>query len=575
MKTIKFGLLAAMLSATIPICAQFSFQPTLHGAGSRICQQVAAQVNKQIAGLQITGIPTRSQCEQIRSQILAFKASGSGCNVYYTATPCVGTELNSSSANPTQVTQPTLNPGVEIRNQIQDYDYQRKVQEAISEVERIVTGGPEAFNDCLNQLVNEDIAREKSDFISPGLRKMIPNVENAATWAADVFTGLVGEVPFTGADMRKELSTYLEDEFRDLTGVDIDNLLNSGPLDMHQQEILNHYNEFCDLVLKRIIDSPKKEENSFDAVEMAAYALGVYKDDGLELAEQYVNCTPLRDLALIKNPDEIDAVSKIIDFIKDNEGKHSFNSEIYYDRDRDRYILAFRGTKGRKDLDSDVQLAVTGAADQHNIVSKMADVILASGIPLDKLVITGHSMGGGQATHMGLRTGCLTYAYNPQHLSDAVVRNYKLDTSNQSNIYTYTAKNERFVAWSEGAASGVKIVSDAVQNVIEKGLKLIPSLPGKPGNEKVTELFKGTEKMNRFGKQIPVEYVESDASGHRQTVMLKSIAATDVKRANRYNNARHAAEMARKWRSNGSLHKGSPNKTKKEPGLILTVIPKP
>jgi hypothetical protein len=39
------------------------------------------------------GLPTKSQCESLRAQVLAIKASVGGCTVGYTCTPCTGSDI--------------------------------------------------------------------------------------------------------------------------------------------------------------------------------------------------------------------------------------------------------------------------------------------------------------------------------------------------------------------------------------------------------------------------------------------------------------------------------------------------
>lgn len=51
-------------------------------------------------------IPTKSQCESLRQQVLAIKASGGGCTVGYTCTPCTGSDIiipGQESASPGNV----------------------------------------------------------------------------------------------------------------------------------------------------------------------------------------------------------------------------------------------------------------------------------------------------------------------------------------------------------------------------------------------------------------------------------------------------------------------------------------
>lgn len=95
--------------------------------------------------------------------------------------------------------------------------------------------------------------------------------------------------------------------------------------------------------------------------------------------------------------------------------------------------------------------ASLATSPQHDIAYNLAQVIKESGIPLDKIKITGHSLGGGLASIVGMITGCETYIYNPAHVSLEAAKHYKLDLSRQDNIHTYTAAPNEAVTIAENA----------------------------------------------------------------------------------------------------------------------------
>lgn len=49
---------------------------------------------------QISGFATKPQCDAVRNQILAISISSGSCTVYYTCTPCTGSDINNDQLNP-------------------------------------------------------------------------------------------------------------------------------------------------------------------------------------------------------------------------------------------------------------------------------------------------------------------------------------------------------------------------------------------------------------------------------------------------------------------------------------------
>lgn len=259
----------------------------------------------------------------------------------------------------------------------------------------------------------------------------------------------------------------LSDQFKALTGFDIYELNNKIKPTPEELEILNSYNEYVDMVCKSAQDKLSAEEERVPELEMAAYSIAVYKDDGIESITDYFKPSPLRDMSVIRNPQERNGAEKIVNFINENEGKSGFNSEIYYDKDQDKYVIAIRGSEWKGLFDSetykdwlvaDASFALLATSPQHDIAYNLAQVIKESGIPLDKIKITGHSLGGGLASIVGMITGCETYIYNPAHVSLEAAKNYKLDLSRQNNIHTYTAPIEAVTLLETGTSKAVAAI---------------------------------------------------------------------------------------------------------------------
>ena len=431
--------------------AQYSFTPTLHGAGTSECSQAAAQANSMLRGFQVSGIPTKRECESIRAQILAIKASGYGCNVYYTCTPCVGTDMgpNNISIDLNSSGEPQLNPGVDVCNGIDDYKYRREVQQMQSSFDLIVTKGNVEYDQTLNSIIQQNIKQQQEPGVSLSLKQMIPNVENAIQSTA---LDLIDKMNVGGIS-DAALSEALKNAFESLTSINVELYSNKPELTYEDQEILNRYNEFCDQVLASMLhEYANGKDYQYTPYEMATYALHVYDDDPARGFDE--SCVPLTDVAQITNVEERASVQKILDFLGENNNKADFQAELYYDKDQDKYILAFRGTEVKlstllKDWQVDGTYLLTGQSPQHDIAAALGELILESGIPTDKLTITGHSLGGGLALVTGMKSGVETYTYNPLHLNTEAIKHYNLNIDNQENVHNFSEFAEHLVGMGE------------------------------------------------------------------------------------------------------------------------------
>ena len=365
---------------------------------------------------------------------------------------------------------PSQNAGVAIRNEMQDYAYQQSIQNGINAANSVIVPGTTDYNASVNKIIANDISSGNNAQVV--LKRMIPNLNDRIAETARLLLNL-----YEQGKHATDLSRMLSDQFKALTGFDIYELNNKIKPTPEELEILNSYNEYVDMVCKSAQDKLSAEEERVPELEMAAYSIAVYKDDGTENITDYFRPSPLRDMSVIRNPQERNGAEKIANFINENEGKSGFNSEIYYDKDQDKYVIAIRGTElglskeAIKDVGVDLAFALLAKSPQHDIAYNLAQIIKESGIPLDKIKITGHSLGGGLASIVGMITGCETYVYNPAHVSLEAAKHYNLDLSRQDNIHTYTAPKEAVT------------IAEAIANAYNSGR--LKNIVGKPINATV------------------------------------------------------------------------------------------
>ncbi|MDO9340505.1 MAG: hypothetical protein Q7T72_08270 [Bacteroidales bacterium] len=99
--TVKRKLFIALLFSFI---AFFCFSFKTNAQGWTFTFQMYA--NGNCGGVQLPtitvpnlGIPTKSQCESLRQQVLAIKVTGGNCSMGYTCTPCTGSDIASNGSD--------------------------------------------------------------------------------------------------------------------------------------------------------------------------------------------------------------------------------------------------------------------------------------------------------------------------------------------------------------------------------------------------------------------------------------------------------------------------------------------
>lgn len=472
MRKTRLLLLWAFLLGAIQLNAQYTFTVSIHGRGLKECADAAATANSIMEKYNSAAFPTKAQCEQVRSMLSSYHVGVERCSFSFTTSPCTGTEISTFGSNSTSPISgmPSQNAGVAIRNEMQDYAYQQSIQNGINAANSVIVPGTTDYNASVNKIIANDISSGNNAQVV--LKRMIPNLNDRIAETARLLLNL-----YEQGKHATDLSRMLSDQFKALTGFDIYELNNKIKPTPEELEILNSYNEYVDMVCKSAQDKLSAEEERVPELEMAAYSIAVYKDDGTENITDYFRPSPLRDMSVIRNPQERNGAEKIANFINENEGKSGFNSEIYYDKDQDKYVIAIRGTElglskeAIKDVGVDLAFALLAKSPQHDIAYNLAQIIKESGIPLDKIKITGHSLGGGLASIVGMITGCETYVYNPAHVSLEAAKHYNLDLSRQDNIHTYTAPKEAVT------------IAEAIANAYNSGR--LKNIVGKPINATV------------------------------------------------------------------------------------------
>lgn len=546
MKTLSKGLLTLPL-VLVPLLsvAQYSFTPTLHTSGPdcHYGSDAWEWANSLLRSYSFSA-PTKSECERLRSQVLSVKASISGCSAYYTCTPCVGTDIGGNGLNAAS-SNPMLNSGVEVRNSIDDYNYMRDVLTMQSTVDLIVVNSNADYSQTANSIILKAIEEQHESGVSLQLKQMIPNVENAIKSTALSLRELLGS-----GGVKNDVIAYLKNAFAELTGVDVSNYINKLEITYADQEIINSYHEFCDNVLARMQhDYANNPEYQYEPLEMAMYADWVYGDDEYHYYD--LGGQPLRDITDIPNIAEREPAQKILDFLSQNKGVGDFQAEFYYDKDADKYILALRGSESFEDFIADGAYLSAGWSEQHNVADNLGRLIKDSGFPADKLTVTGHSLGGGLALLIGLKTGAETYAYDPLRLNDKAIQRYELPINRDDNIHCYTEDSELLVSGAEivvpiavkiGEAAKEKPNPDEVPLFEEHS---IPASPVDVGNNTVVEIpLKGFLARRKENK--------SAIFNHSQKQMIEGIEALDKDKTESYRAGRNRVWLVKKMRDERS-----------------------
>lgn len=303
-----------------------------------------------------------------------------------------------------------------------------------------------------------------------------------------------------------DIDALFRQKFKDLSKYDIAEIMNKMPGDRTPDELqaLKAYDVFRAQLSEKmakeidiaIENSPEKKE-----MDAAILALDCYGDD----KEGWIHKTSYRKVEMEDLPEEWKALKKKLDICNQNGeiGSTGFHAEMYYNKITGDYEIAFRGTHDLKSTYQDIDIAEAifkgeGKVMQYDLTKIIADEI--NKLPDDlksKLSVTGHSLGGGQASIIGLVTGVDTKTFNAATIPDAYLKKWglekKVKNGDVQNIMAY--HNSADILTN----SQQKIGSEAIG--IKKNLgDIAPSAEMKTGLKAAAKVKVGKTVAKKFPK---------------------------------------------------------------------------
>ena len=119
----------------------------------------------------------------------------------------------------------------------------------------------------------------------------------------------------------------------------------------------------------------------------------------------------------------------------------------------DNYVLAFAGTDSNLDrAGSWVQGGITPTLTQSRMaLSVMEELKSIEGFPMDKLIVTGHSLGGRLAAEVAIEYGVLAYTFNAAGVSTGTKERLEKEGkwNNTANIINIQAGNDGLTSFQE------------------------------------------------------------------------------------------------------------------------------
>lgn len=441
---------------------------------------------------------SRIMCEQILTHIaVAAGLKTANCKISYTTTPCTGRPMAGTvgTLNALGVSQGTSFYSVNSANEIQNW--------SSDDMERMLALDKRSFFPEPTSLSTGDIdydnARNKVGcslpYIGDGVFKGIPDTPL-------IESNTLGQVNLDNVNRYLEnsqglgiaymvnpqnLSSMLQKHYLSLTGYDINAIMNKMDKNDAEKQAVIDYNEYvsrmCDQMASEIEQQMARIDLSEEKkqIDMAIIAKDCYGDDDMG----YLGMTDYRRITLDNIADPyVKSIAEAINFCNATHDETGFNAVLYYNENTGAYVIGCEGSSmpsievgtkyypfmERNDETGDITLSLAlggiplsatfsqdnindwglnniiqafgGTAAQFELAHTIGNAI--NMLPQDvrnnlDLSITGHSLGGGLASVIGLATGKPTYTYNAEGVSDMILNGWGLLEKKNSGDYNITA----------------------------------------------------------------------------------------------------------------------------------------
>lgn len=319
----------------------------------------------------------------------------------------------------------------------------------------------------------------------------------------------------------QDLTQLLHMEFKAVSGFDLDAIMQKLPSErtVAEKQALIDYQEYRKEVTdKMIVDIDKyvatlPETKNF---EMAVLAENCYKDS----EHAFLSQTNYKEVGTdyFKEGSPMRGLSELIDECNATNANTGFHAEIYFNETTNEYTIAFEGTNGDEwaDINTDYELGTGLVPEQYVLANKIAEFLNSSSFSSEiSINITGHSLGGGLASIVGLATGKPTYTFNAAGISENAMNTFNLKDKSAVNIKAFQDYNDVLTFFQEGivgkpVAIGVaSAVSYSLTNINEVDGIMIPgrnnSMSNIEGQRIQKELLSGNVAAPTVGNKIEVE----------------------------------------------------------------------
>lgn len=461
---------------------------------------------------------TKEECETNRS-LATRNFSREGCYFRTTTSPCMGGVISggaSGAADPLAPSQGhsfyTTNPANEIRDWSNDdierhlaldQKYQSPRPEAIVTTDAKYNEERAAARENSTWYVDPDKPFMSVNYREGGsntvrldgfsMRDKIDNAQDVTSQANQANVQRYVNACTISLDSYRnnpqDLTQWLHNEFRRISGFDVDAIRQKLPQDRTEPEkqALIDYEEFK----KEITDAMINDINYRDEIkyyEMAVLSENCYGDS----KHEFISQTNYR----LKQTEDFDAnhpmknLSEIIDLCNTSSG---FHADIYYNEKTNEYTIAFEGSNfefGKayieyllpfsskstiKELWNDwvatnLLQAVGGIPQQYAYAAFIASQI-PEGINVN---ITGHSLGGGLASVAGAISGKPTYTFNAEGVNQNIIDGFGLTETIEKRNYdikAFQSKDDPLTSAQEGAIKlGTAIVLAPINPALSEEL---------------------------------------------------------------------------------------------------------